>query len=255
MQTLILVSLCFLISMLVTHLPMIRVKRYQKGVIHDRDRWAVRLEQSDYLYLVLALVAIVPAANDIDRLALRSELDERLLAGSPDSSALRSNLLEKDLQERRPDLWDFLYHHDQVLAEAERFHGQAQSLLKIRRFRESQGYLRTAIELYRPVWGGLVPFGEPPVEVPPEPTLSELVNSKPNEQLSLLRCVYGNLKDSCALLDVARKLDSYEYTMSLVQFGPYLLAIGFAIRFAKTSGKLLLEAQKRLPRGPAHPCQ
>lgn len=254
MQTLILVSLCFLVSMLVTHIPMIRVKRYQKGVIRDRDDWAVRLEQSDYLYLLLALFAIVPASNDIDRLALRSELDERLLSDFAPQAARKKLMLYsgqegKVLDDRQADLEAFLLRDDQSISGAESLHDQARELLKIRQYQKAQKCLVIATELYRQLSSQLIFLGA-------DPEISPNVYPRPKDNAQFIfQWVDSDLRNSSALLEIATKLDWHDYSMSFVRLGPYLLVIGFAIRFAKTSGKLLLEAQKRLPRGPAHPCQ
>jgi hypothetical protein len=219
--------------LLLAHLPVLRVKWGRNGVIADKDRWARNCERSDYLYLALAAVALIPATRDVHRFLRSQELRAFIrrdvlleeLAAAISTQGPENKLPPAIGLSPPPEVVSYNRTVDLSARRAVEDLHKAKVLLLSGRVEEADSYLEQAQQRFVKIVGTPVPrYGDSP----------RASKEYADGELQKIQ----DIRRRCAALQRDR-LES-----SLFALGPYLLAVGLAIRFAKASAKLQLELQK-----------
>lgn len=236
MWDLVYVAIFFICCLIIAHIPYIRVKGWQRGAIADKHRWGIWCERSDFLSLSLAAAALVPAAIEIERKLVGSELSKSLyLVENPrlsDDLKIFKLWTPKQEVDQYKDISDYLNKVHIPLEDGDKAMRRAREALKGNHYEEADRYLDEAIQAYERARAHGLP-------------LSIGVSPHSDTAAEIHQGIYRYRDQAIKLKEDIKQIRSNNLELPfIIRFWPYVLAVSFAVRFAKTTSKVFLEKQK-----------
>lgn len=224
-------------TFLLCHLRIFNVILHHKCVIENTYRWAIRCEILDFIYLGLAAVALVPAAFEVNHYLVKKSLKENVYDQSymlTYTKDVFARLKAYPRTDKSDPFVQYVTNAEKSLILADARLEAARALIGVEQYDRGMELLETAISDFEDF--RRLPL--PPKEAVPASAVRDL------EDLGSIETSHGIHARS--LLERTQYAKSTRQSETFLFLTPMLLAVGLAVRCTKTSGKLLLEYQKRL---------